>query len=237
MTGKGFTVNDPVGFVNIPARNMSSDGAQTDHLFTSRQELIRMLVQGLTKQSPFSPASPSREIQMLQQISMFSRETNAPAITANGAGVLVQKSFTRSDGTIARIGEPLLKHRFPLTHLGWFGDPAVHAADILACFSLQQRADGTWGYVNPDNPAAGPVTGVPVIATLDQVSAAGREPNYFELLNAAIVQNSLGVGHKKQAFFQTQQDASAARQVLEIGLCQIDQYDGDKSRHSWGNRS
>src|SRR5207249_6273804 len=78
---------------------------------------------------------------VLQYLSTFSRETNAPSFSpstpagstidyaglANSATAVnpnflsrrVTTSFTRFDGTTAVVGEPLVKTRFPLSRLAW----------------------------------------------------------------------------------------------------------------------
>ncbi len=109
-------------------------------------------------------------------------------------------------------GDPLLQNRFSLARIAWLSqaDP-VHGtapsgnypAAIQSCFGLQWGTVGTGGIANGGNPCwqyvgspAGPGgTATPfngTIETLDQVAAENREPNFFELLKAAILSGSLG---------------------------------------------
>ncbi|SDT94837.1 hypothetical protein SAMN05444156_0987 [Verrucomicrobium sp. GAS474] len=139
--------------------------------------------------------------------------------------IRVTQAFRRSDNTDAVVGEPLLKHRFPLSRLALFADPAGNAALLQKYFSMQQRADGQWDYLDPDVPTPTPTTTLPTIKTLDQIS--GREPTFWEVLQAGIYAGSLGATNGNFNGLPTTQDGSATRQLLAIGLNLIDQYDSD----------
>src|SRR5947208_4034791 len=121
-----YVINNTNGF-------LSPSGAmwlgRTDQSFIQRQELI-----AFRNATQFSPNA-------LQNISTFSRETNAPSFspstpagstidyavlastsTAINPNFLLRRvttSFTRFDGTTAVVGEPLVKTRFPLSRLAW----------------------------------------------------------------------------------------------------------------------
>ena len=106
---------------------------RTDQMFVQRQQLIAF------RKTVGSTASFSANV--LQYLSTFSRETNAPsfspstpagstidyaalattatAINPNFLLRRVTNSFTRFDGTTAVVGEPLVKTRFPLSRLAW----------------------------------------------------------------------------------------------------------------------
>jgi hypothetical protein len=79
--------------------------------------------------------------------------------------------------------------------LQWtYGVPASYlqlgtAANIKKCFGLTFAGSPTyaWTYTNPTGGGA-----VSTIMTLAQVAAASREPDFFELLQAAILSGSLG---------------------------------------------
>ena len=79
--------------------------------------------------------------------------------------------------------------------LQWvYGIPASYlqagtAANIKACFGLTWVGTPTyaWTYTNPAGSS-----GANAIMRLDQVAAAGREPDFFELLQAGILSGSLG---------------------------------------------
>jgi len=125
-----YILNNNNGFLspNTPIWN-----GRTDQRFLQRQELIafRKTVGSTT----------SFTLNVLQYLSTFSRETNAPSFspstppgstidyaalantpTAINPNFLLRRvttSFTRFDGTTAVVGEPLVKTRFPLNRLAW----------------------------------------------------------------------------------------------------------------------
>ena len=118
--------------------------------------------------------------------------------------VRVATGFTRaSDGTTAKIGEPLVKYRFPLSRLAWLtcdgpaaglpsGDSRYNAdgtaTKITQSFGLTWDATNKWWTYDPGN-ADG-------IYTLGALAALGvpREPDFIELLQAGINVGSLGKG-------------------------------------------
>lgn len=116
----------------------------------------------------------------------------ASAINRRIPSVRVATSFTRADGTTAVPGEPLLNSRFDLGKLDWIRNdgtlPAgITTADVYNAFGLTRKSDGAWEY-NHGTPGDGNR-----IMTLDEVATAGREPDFFELLQAGILQGSLGL--------------------------------------------
>jgi Tfp pilus assembly protein PilX len=153
--------------------------------------------------------------------------------------VRVATTFTRADGTTAQVGEPLLKTCFPLSRLAGIGRTGVNAtggttlvsgAPSLATAATIQRdfglvwSAGRWLYAGPSGSAA-----LTTIATLGSVS--GREPNFFELLKASILSGSLGRefgnGLSSASPNQATLDLNKDRQIIQLGLNIIDQYDGD----------
>jgi len=95
-------------------------------------------------------------------------------------------------------GDPLVQRRFPLGRLQWLSPltGAVNGgtkANIQACFGLvwnsSNPSDPHWDYVGPSGS-----TVQTSIETLPQIAAepTKREPNFFELLQAGILQGSLG---------------------------------------------
>jgi hypothetical protein len=109
-------------------------------------------------------------------------------------------------------GNPLLQTRFSLARLAWLakanpdtgtGPSAPYDTAIRDCFGLRW---GTAGAANGGNPcwiyegssAGSAFNGT--IKTLDQVASDGREPNFFEVLKAAILSGSLGLGTGPCAF-------------------------------------
>jgi hypothetical protein len=141
----------------------------------------------------------------------------------------------RDDGSaISReveAGEPLLRNRFSLARLKWItpAGPASGLSDaaILAGFGLAwDSADEVWEYRATDSDGK--------IKTLRQVADEGRDPNFFELLQAGILSGSLGrdnggywVNGAPDPAIPHQFQSSRTLQVLTIGANLIDQYDAD----------
>ena len=138
------------------------------------------------------------------------------SVNRNIPNVIVTTSFTRRDGTTAKEGEPLIKSRFPLSKLALVKDKATDA-DILKYFGL------TW-----DSGLAGWNYRAATIMTLNQVAAAGREPDFFELLKAGILEGSLGKSTKTNTGIRNlAPDTNKDQQTLTIGANLIDQADAD----------
>jgi hypothetical protein len=172
--------------------------------------------------------------------------------------IRVETAFQRTlSGQFARIGEPLIKHRFPLTRLGWIQpegpsaslptrNPRHHPEGtpeaIYAAFGLRWNARReAWTYdhgcrtlPNGQNPGVR-------IATLQEVSTFAREADFFELLKAGIQAGSLGKAaaldraHSADdpatpldaASYHQLRDRSVDLQILQIGANLIDQADAD----------
>ena len=120
--------------------------------------------------------------------------------------------------------------------LQWlYGIPASYlqsgtAANIKTCFGLTfgGNAGDPWTYTNPAGTSA--ASG---IMRLDQAAAAGREPDFFELLQAGILSGSLGQSTEASPPGSTFQDAdttganvfpdihmsSTMQHLLTIGAC------------------
>jgi hypothetical protein len=166
--------------------------------------------------------------------------------------VRVQTPFTRtSDGKSAVIGEPLVKYRFPLTRLSWLScdGPAANlsnsdarydsngtASKILDSFGLTWDSTNHWWTYDH-----GKGNG---IYTLNELAALSppREPDFIELLQAAINVGSLGKSlcetFTMASARLTENNYSASKsselipampeyQVLQIAACMIDQADTD----------
>lgn len=121
----------------------------------------------------------------------------------------------------AREGEPLMVTRFPLRAIELF--QLKGQENRIAEFFGLSREGAEWRYnaLTSDNQ----------IKTLSEVAQEGREPNFFEVLNAGLLSGSLGqtngVWGGGPLFDNHDMDRVAARQVLRIGACIIDQYDED----------
>lgn len=179
---------------------------------------------------------------------------NDNAINPAFLSVRVAGPFTRNDGTEAVAGEPLVKKRFALENLAWLtykgpsagrstSDPDLAVLlknpgvtdellargtpeNIRKVFGLVWK-NGVWEYA----PTGTIVPGA--IARLSDVS--GREPNFFELLKAAIQVGSLGksVGANGQFFDNTKQQglhifySSVDFHIMKLAANIIDQADAD----------
>ncbi len=185
----------------------------------------------------------------------FSRELNQPSFvypaTASG-GAAVRNSTTNPnihqfrmaqsgmapDGFEWKAGDPVIPRRFSLNRLDLIkfdSNPSVDSSlesKLLAYFGITRSGNnGPWEYVGSDGTGASTS-----IKTLSQVAAAGREPNFFEVLKAAIHDDSLGV----TSGFENDVDSKGGYvpnapvidgisdlQILRIGANIIDQADGD----------
>jgi len=209
-----------------------------DQGFVSRQDLIK-----------YAQSNPAQlALSALQYLGTFSREVNAPTYapdpgrnrTKGGEGyrrggaaeqddafnpslinVRATSEFDRfSDQTKAKIGEPLIKNRFPLNRLSWLGrtGPQGATADqVRAAFGLEYSGDA-WVYTEDISNR---------IRTLAEVAAAGREPNFFELLQAGITVGSLGKAAGDGSSFVAALDSNTYSQIAQIVANLIDQYDQD----------
>ena len=193
-------------------------------------------------------------------------------ITPNFLTARVVNAFTRYDGTTAVIGEPLLKKRFPLNRLAWLTyqgpsagrnltDPDVAqllangiTADFLkqgtedhieTYFGLQWYQNKYWRYIHGSNVGNGAILNIsnPLKTTdVARLNPVGREPDFFELLKAAINPGSLAKAslapsildntthnpsyvHAAQTQYNT--DISLDAAILQIGANIIDQFDTD----------
>ncbi|PTY06045.1 hypothetical protein DB346_01380 [Verrucomicrobia bacterium LW23] len=153
-------------------------------------------------------------------------------------------------------GDRAVTARFSLAKLAWLGwdgpaasafapsvTPAQREEAIRQCFGLQWNAStGKWSYLQFDSTSS-----VLAIKTLAQVAAEGREPNFFEMLNAGILNGSLGqhpgegpppamystpVASIPGTYFKLAVNfekfsGNRARHLLQIGANIVDQYDRD----------
>jgi len=207
-----------------------------DNRILSRQDLISLArtgTHGLTTNAlPYlttfarSENAPSWQPKTNATGASFQYRANAdlPAsINRNLPNVRVSAPFIRRDGCPATAGEPLLKKRFPLDKISLLASSG-NAANIMSYFGLTATAAG-WTYDHGDSHK---------IKTLNEVALAGREPDFFELLKAVILDGSLG--RDPGATDQSQGPAGAGfegystypdMQILQIGANIIDQYDED----------
>ena len=240
----GALVSNASGFLTTSGALWNN---QSDHMFGSRQELIRFLLQGIATSSTKRATLQNA----LQYLSTFSRDLDQPsyapdpgrprvvgpyAAGADGTlytatsggnnaygsddvinppllGKRATSGFTRNDGSVAAMGEPLVKKRFLLQRLCWITyegpsstlastDPIVTQlvaqgvpltliqsgtdANILKYFGLTWNAtSSSWSYAHGVSNAIG---------ALSDVQGLAREPDFFELLKAGMTVGSLAKG-------------------------------------------
>jgi hypothetical protein len=239
-----------------------------DTCFLSRQELIKYaqtqnpdFVSILPYLTTFSrelngptwgPTTPAGSLKPYGELQYTAGELN-PRIPIPR----VTKTFTRNNGLPAVLGEPLVKYRFPLGKLallekftgknkGTLSDAEI--SDIQKYFGLDYAPDSNgptyrrWIYPTQNRPA---LSSTNAILSLDEVATLGREPDFFELLQAGILAGSLGIpgkdasgqpnlGRSDQRPANTNgainfidPDDISTLQILRIGANIIDQWDAD----------
>ena len=140
----------------------------------------------------------------------------------NAAGALVNREGANA---MAKVGEALVKYRFPLSRLGMVKRTTtgvVAGSPIHWAFGLTRgnNVSDPWVYSALNASAR--------IASLAEVAAQGREPNFFELLKAAIHAGSLGKASGAGAIVSRDNlDGNLDLQVWRLGANLIDQYDAD----------
>ncbi|MBN8707861.1 MAG: hypothetical protein BGO12_22080 [Verrucomicrobia bacterium 61-8] len=210
-------------------RATSTSGASDNPLF-SRQDMLDY----------FKKADPGNYKRYVPYLGTFSRAVNAPswgpatpkASSIDYSAIAEQKDAPNRNLANMRgaDGQPLIKRRFPLSRLALLTLQATSASgsDIHASFGLlRTSASESWTYDHGDPHN---------IMTLEEVRFAGREPDFFELLKAAILSGSLGrdpgavgggaEGGPAGINFDEYSSISDA-QILRIGANIIDQYDSD----------
>lgn len=250
----------PSSFLETATATATAGGKpQTDQLFTSRQQLLRFrslvgfpqdALQYLgtfsrdLEQPAFVPHPGRARVQSAANANIATYGTGNDAYGADRDAnpatdinpplprVLVKTAFTRKDGSAAKVGEPLVKKRFPLERLTQILRTATaskSASDpIYQDFGIyRSSAAQPWRYDHGNG--AG-------ILRLDQVASEGREPDFFELLKAAINVGSIGksaaqIGYNSVGTHSQLQhdghDIFTNLQLLQIGANLIDQADSD----------
>jgi hypothetical protein len=170
---------------------------------------------------------------------------NVRVCSGNGCG------FTRADGTTANPGEPLINRRFALTRLAGLGPTGIvttvnstivngvpspaTAATIQRDFGLLWNSTSNrWDYVGPSG--SNVQTSIETLWLVANENP-GREPNFFELLKAAILNGSVGMGSgssgntfiaaeaKYWSTADTTHGTSSDYQIMQIGANIINQWD------------
>lgn len=151
-----------------------------------------------------------------------SKMDNSDAVNRRFPGVRVQGAFTRRNGNQAKVGEPLVISRFPLSRIRAFTDKNLE--DVRNYFGLVPAVSAgsttiAWSHANSSGG---------LIKKLAQVAAENREPDFFETLKAGILEGSVGNRMSANSFFlDLARDDKTDYQILRIGASIIDQWDVD----------
>lgn len=221
--------------------------ANGDQFFAGRRDLVRYFRDRL--QVP----------EALPFLTVFSRSLSQPDwsppmqgsvpdpkynINQDFLAAKVEAEFTRRDGSQTVVGEPILKTKFPLSKLELIERSATAAqdSDIDKYFGLRRSSPNVpWRYTEDTVQLAAATTNMPRqwrFMLLSEIAEEDREPNFFELLQAGILNGwqtsgnspsgSLG-GFTAGTSFDNGQfhDRNIGPHVLQLGANIIDQYDGD----------
>lgn len=235
--GEGSTAvpqpwGEPGGF-----RRPYTTGAQSDNRFFSRQDLLKYFETQLTGAETALPFLATFSADR-DQPSFFPHPAR-PRVTANsadggndasGLDDLYNPYFLEvTDGE----GEPIVKRRFPLERLKYVVPNPAEPEMVRRYFGLEWNdADYAWVYVGG---GTSPETYIDLLGDIADATPA-REPNFFELLMAAIHVGSLGQQFERgedadplmmspRAFGR--RDGSVFYHIIQIGAAIIDQYDAD----------
>lgn len=206
-------------------------GAQA---FVGRQDLLRYAKRA-------GSAIPEAALPFL---TTFSRDVNAPGHAPDPNRPLLPASPQPaelnpgllearfpSEAVLARgqdadvtvpAGTPVVARRFPLSKLDLLKEENPDAETLEYYFGLRKNADGSLEYTAGIAEAGGYR-----VARLNEVAAMGREPNFFELLQAVILTGSLGRNSGNSYTLDDPRDELRNLHVFQIGANIIDQWDAD----------
>lgn len=233
MTVSRDLARDPQNrFVDVRSRRSARDGSylhrvlsnnngfidppEGDTQFISRLDLLRF---GKNNEINFNAQS---------YMTPWSRTVDAPSwapATPNAANVFAPAILRTHkaavtdylvDGTQRKYtllpGTAVASRRFALNRIAWFESTSTQKDDaIKQYFGLVKDAQGRWVYEDTH------------IKTLTELRAATREPNFFEMLKAAIVNDSVGRSFPgTTASLTAERDADKDLQIFRIGANIID---------------
>lgn len=157
-------------------------------------------------------------------------QVNLPFLQQRVAAPFTRYSLSKTGAlqtTPAKVGEPLVLKRFPLSRLQLLADRNVTAlpnSEIHRFFGLYRSSSNEpWRY-NPDANSGGTPSTSSVL-NLDEIQ--GREPNLFELLRAGIHWGSLGKSIGDTMAIVDSVDSVPNYQLAQIVASMIDQIDAD----------
>jgi hypothetical protein len=243
------------GFLKVSGTIWTVGGInKTDQAFLSRQELLNFWsTLGYSPDFLQYLGTFSREVNApsfyYPAAGTAGLAANDPVANSTNLNILTLRMTSAGkavDGFTWKAGDPLVCRRFPL---GRLSNPLYVAYNQVNTAPLSQdpvynffglyrtNTSQPWVYVGSSaSPPASPPA-ASAIETLDQVAAEtpSREPNFFELLKAAIHRDSLGVtdGFPSVGAVQTMVqhedsiDSLSDLQIFRIGANMIDQADAD----------
>jgi hypothetical protein len=222
----------------------SQNGTVADRFFATRQDLIRY-----AQANPSTFTANGTKIPALQHLTHWSRDVDLPTheppsgrpkIAQNRASggndaFGLDNDFNPSLLAVTNMGgNATITKRFPLSRLAMVStpipptSPTASAADILKYFGLTwDGSNNRWKYDHGDPADILPLSDIP----------ANRDPDFVELLKAAIAAGSLGkqFGIPFPSAYSTLglpaqkggTDGSVNYQLIQIAANIIDQYDAD----------
>lgn len=187
-----------------------------------RRPRIRSLAEGGNNLVDWDPACNSP----VQNVNPPFLQTVLPQSTGtlSGASVALSRQGIRSDGTQLRAGQPLVLKRFPLSRLSLLSAGSVSARGGLVhrFFGLTRGATSDpWEYTE-----SGPNGILTLSEVAGLVGVSGREPNFVELLKAAIAVGALAPNLGFAPDGGTS-DSSVDEAIIQIAANIIDQFDAD----------
>lgn len=246
------------GYLANIVTNATTGNVYTNNFFGTRQDFLKYVrtqnpdlasfthLLGVFSRSENSPSwSPATPSGVTSSVSYEADADKPASINRRIANVRwpVDKTIAwyRVDGTkeekILKQGEPLVSQRFPLGRLKWITPSGPNSSIPNAAAAIKQHFGLTWDSASKlwiyTSPAG--TTPATTLKTLDQVATEGREPDFFELLQAGILSGStgrdagpLGTLTSDGPAGDTQAwDKTTAYQIMQIGANVIDQYDAD----------
>ncbi len=197
--------------------------------FVTRQDLLRFVMQtdGIREDALPFLTTFSRDV----NAPSYTPEPNRPKLPANPPPDEMNPSFpsarfaaetllTRGldpDVTVP-AGTPVMVRRFPLSKLSLLSEENPDPESLRYYFGLVKNPDGSFSYVDL---IAGRIGRLPEVANL------GREPNFFEVLQATITTGSLGRHAANSYTVDFPRDSQRNLQIMQIGANIIDQWDAD----------